>query len=147
MGFFLIKFIIGSDYQINVLIHEFEDVSLFEAWCLVNDTFFEDEADHGDLMDLLIVASESDEPYKAGKEVAYQPSFSPNETIKIVDVAEISSDEYAAKTLEAQKKYTENGKDKGLYILSSLVAGKITLTAELEQSPIEASLLIESNAE
>lgn len=146
MGYFLIGFLIGGEFRVNVLIHTFEDESILEAWLLFNKTFLDEETDHIQINEALSIACESDDVNQALMDITHAPSHNPTEIIKIVEIIEVSDTEYADKLTTAQQLYADSNKDRGLYLLSSLDRKEVTLAVELEDN-FNKPLILECLAE
>lgn len=139
MQYFLVSFLAGDQCRIDVLVHEYEDVSLLEAWYTIRDYFLDDEADIDELIGLLTIASESDDPYEAFKSIDFKPSFCFSETVKIIEITELSDIQYRRKCRRLDSDLNTFSNQMDRYLLDSLNKGIVTLVVQTQASQASAA--------
>lgn len=125
MEFFLVTFTISGLPLAKVAVHGFMDTALLEAWYSIQENLLDDDA-KTDLYDLLTVASESDDPLIAFKNIQLQPCANVDEIIELSDYAAIGQEEFEQYALELEQGYASRS-DASLYMAAALVSGDLVL--------------------
>lgn len=125
MEYFLVNFTINGAPLAKIAVYDFDDTALLLAWQHLRDTLLDQEEAKA-LDELLLVASESDDPITAFEQIQLKPQENVDEIIAFGSFEQISRAEYEAYKQQQEKEVSKIG-DLSLYIAMCLTAQKLLL--------------------